>query len=267
MISLALFASALFMLSSCSTYLTPAILGNNMGYLPKAMVADSLIVLTSVSGSFAGAASPVLGSVAFEMGMLSINRSHTFKKFNISYGVFGYLGKAELVRDDNFTSGSSDYLQSFKKNINGLGLRTSAGFHTTSTNGNTDFRFINWENAISNESGEYADLRSAIYDNNIYKYTNVTNKNIIWTTGLSSEIIWRARRNHDIKHAFRLFVGGNPGLASSFKYDKDVDSHTIGASSIGWTFNYFLSVKKFTLSIETANNVNYAQKISVGYAF
>ena len=257
----------LFVLSSCSTYLTPAILGNNMGYLPKAMVADSLKSLTNVSGSFAGAASPVLGSVAFEMGILSINRSHTFKKFNISYGVFVYLGKSELVRDNDFTSGSSDYLPSFKKNINGLGIRTSAGFHSTSTNGNTDFRFINWENAISNEGGEYADLRSAVYDNNIYKYTSVTNKNVIWTTGLSTEIIWRARRNHDIKHAFKLFVGGNPGLTNSFKYDKNIDSETIFSSSLGWTFNYFLSVKKFTLSIETAKNINLAQKISLGYAF
>lgn len=238
-----------------------------MGYMPRAMRADSIKTITNVSGSYAGAMSPNNGAISFELGMLNINRAHTFKTFNVAYGLFGYLGTAKKDGGESAAKYPDDYLQPFNKSISGVGLRISTGFHHTSQNGNTDFRYLNWENAISTESGAYADFRKQIYDSKIPNYVAVSNRSVIWTTGISTEVIWRARRNHDIKHAFRLFIGGTPGLSSSFKYGTDIDYERILRNSGGWVANYFLYIKKFSLSWEVASNVNFAQKLSLGYTF
>jgi hypothetical protein len=253
--------------SSCRTYLTPALLGNNMGYLARPMEADSIKSFNHVTASYAGAASPDNGKVTFELGMLNINRGHTFKGFNIAYGAFGYLGKVSNSYAENATIDPREYPPSFKKNIYGFGLRSSIGLHNMSSNGNTDFRFINWENAISTEKGSYTNFRDQVYNSRIYDYAAVSDRKVLWTTGLSTEVIWRARQNHDIKHAFRLFIGGTPGLADSFKYGKDTEISKVVKSSAGWSFSYFLYIKKFTLSLEGGKNLNVANKISLGYAF
>lgn len=255
----------IILFSSCRTYITPALPGNNMGYLPRQMEADSIKSLTHASASYAGASSPGNGSVSFEMGMLNVNRAHTFKGFNVAYGAFGYFGSAEHQYSNG--KNDADYPPAFNKNMYGFGLRTSIGFHSTSLNGNTDFRFINWENALSTESGSYADFRDEIYNGKVYNYAGVSNRKRFWTTGLSTEVIFRARRNHDIKHAFRLFIGGTPGLANSFKYGQFINLEKVMNSSSAWNFNYFLSVKKITLSLEMAKNINFASKISLGYRF
>jgi len=265
-INVLLFLLLLVILSSaCRTYITPALPGNNMGYLPRQMEADSIKSLTHASASFAGATSPGNGSVSFEMGMLNINRAHTFKGFNVAYGAFGYFGSAEHRYLNGKNDTDVDYPPAFNKNMYGFGLRTSIGFHSTSLNGNTDFRFINWENALSTESGSYADFRDEIYNGKVYNHAGVSNRKRFWTTGLSTEVIFRARRNHDIKHAFRLFIGGTPGLANSFKYGQFEDPEKVINSSSAWNLNYFLSVKRFTLSLEFAENINLASKISIGY--
>ena len=105
-----LFSLLLIILSSsCRTYLSPALPGNNMGYLPRPMEADSVKSLIHASASFAGASSPGNGMISFELGMLNINRAHTFKGFNIAYGVFGYMGSAENTYPDNVNDTNSDY--------------------------------------------------------------------------------------------------------------------------------------------------------------
>lgn len=236
-----------------------------MGYLARPMEADSIKSFTHISASYAGAASPDNGRVTFELGMLNINRGHTFKGFNIAYGAFAYLGKANNEYFDSSAINPLEDAPEFNKNLYGFGLRSSIGFHNMSSNGNTDFRFINWENAISNEKGAYADFREQVYNSRIYDDVAVSSRRVLWTTGLSTEVIWRARRNHDIKHAFRFFVGGTLGLGDSFKYGKGRATNEKVKSSAGWSFSYFLYVKKFTLSLEAGNNLNLANKISLGY--
>lgn len=252
--------------TSCTSYLTPAIMGNNMGYLPKAMGADSIKTLTTVSASYAGSISPSAGT-DFSFGMANISQSHTFEKWNISYGAFGYAGKASGGDIDNSAENLKNYLPSFKKSISGAGLRFSTGLHHTSANGNTDFRYLNFENALSFEGGNYTKFRQEVYGNHIPDYVSVSNKKTIWTTGLSTEVIWRARRDHEIRHAFRLFIGGTPNFANSFRSGSKTIDVIRGKNSMGWVFNYFLYIHRFSLSYEMADNVNYAQKISFGYSF
>ncbi|KQM66055.1 hypothetical protein ASE74_09195 [Pedobacter sp. Leaf216] len=264
----ALFSSLLFIISisSCTTFLTPAILGNNMGYMPKAMGADSVKTLTTLSGSYAASISPD-ANVGFEFGMANISRSHTFEKANISYGIFGYAGVAKGGNDATVVDNSDNYLPSFKKSIGGIGFRLSTGLHHTSANGNTDFRFVNFENAVSFEGGSYTAFRKQIFNGKIPDHVGVTDRKVIWTTGLSTEVIWRARKEHEIKHAFRFFIGGTPDLVKSFRSGSEAAIDIRDKNSLGWAFNYFLYVKRFSLSFELANSVNYSEKLSLGYSF
>ncbi|WP_293313895.1 hypothetical protein [Pedobacter sp. UBA5917] len=252
--------------TSCTSFLTPAIMGNNMGYIPKAMGADTIKTLTTVSASYAGSISPNAGT-AFELGMANISRSHTFEKSNISYGIFGYAGKASDGDHNDNAEYLKNYYPSFKKSVSGIGLRFSTGFHNTSANGNTDFRYINFENSLSFEGGDYANFRQEVYSNHIPDYVAVSNKKTILTTGLSTEVIWRARFDHEIRHAFRFFIGGTPNFANSFRSGAKANDFINGKNSMGWVFNYFLYIHRFSLSYEMADNVNYAQKISLGYSF
>ena len=264
--ALASFLLAAIIFSSCTTYLTPAILGNNIAYLPKSMVADSLKSLTSISGSYAAGISPD-GDIGFEMGIANISRAHTFKDFNIAYGMYGYIGTASNAKRETSHEEALKYLPSFKKSTSGVGFRLTTGFSHTSANGNTDFRYFNLENAISIESGAYTNFREQIYNSELPYYVAVTNRRILWTTGASTELIWRARRNYDIKHSFRLFLGGTPGLNNSFKYGSSKASLIGNNSTFGFSLSYNLLIDKFSLCLETTNGVNLAQKFTLGYCF
>jgi len=261
-----LFLFFLATFSSCTTYLTPAILGNNIGYLPKAMGADTIKTLTSISASYAGSISPD-ASVNFTLGMVNASRSQTFEKSNISYGFFGYAGTSTYGNPNDNQVNTANDLPYFKKSIRGIGFRLSGGLHNTSANGNTDFRYLSFENALSFEGGDYTKFRQEVYDKKIPDYVAVTNRKVLWTTGFSTEVIWRARRDHEIRHAFRLFIGGTPNFVNSFRSGESAAHEIYGKNSIGWVFNYYLYVKRFSLSYELADNVNYANKISFGYSF
>lgn len=258
------FSALLLSISSCTTYYTPAIVGNNMGYMAKPMVGDEQHTKNYVTGSFVAAAPPD-NSINFRMGMLNIHRSHTFKTFNVAYGAFGYLGIADHITPTSTTD--PNYLNSFKENVSGVGVKTSIGLHSASKNGNTDFRFINWENSINHESGNYATLRKQLHNQHLNKYDYVSNLTTVWTTGLSSEIIFRSRRNNDTKHAFRLFFGFTPGLEKSFDNMNDSGKDNFVIDSQAFAFNYYFQFKKFSFTYEIGNNINLSNKLSLGYSF
>ncbi|RZK11444.1 MAG: hypothetical protein EOO43_19355, partial [Flavobacterium sp.] len=124
------------------------------------------------------------------------------------------MGKVEKAYT---TSSKSDHiLPDFNKSTAGLGIQTSIGYHITSDRGNTDFRIINWENSFTKEFGEFASFRNSLFGDLTYKNLIVSRADRLWTTGISSEIIFHHRKNKEFKHAFKLFIGGSPNLKRSF---------------------------------------------------
>ncbi|TKC64033.1 hypothetical protein FBD94_06750 [Pedobacter hiemivivus] len=247
--------------SSCSrSYLSPAISGNNMGYMARPMADDDKPAQTYITGSFIGSASPE-NAISFAMGMLNLHRGHTYKSFNFAYGIFGYLGEAShKIAEISDPDDRKNYIPSFNKNISGIGLKTSIGYQVLSSTGNTNFRVINWENSISREMGSYADFRKEKYGAGNYTNSYISNKIDVWTTGLSSEIIFHGSRNKNIQHSFRVFIGGTPGLTNSF-------DRTITTPSIAKSFNYYLKLNNFSFSYELSGNLNSSSKLSLGYSF
>lgn len=80
-------------------------------------------------------------------------------------------------------------------------------------------------------------------------------------------MIFRARPNLDIRYAFRLLIVRIPGLANSFKYGQSADMEKVINSSSASNFSYSFIVKRFTLSTALAENIKFANKMSLGFKF
>lgn len=260
---------AISSLSSCTRYLFPSIVGNDVVYQPKPMVADSVSSKFNITGGLASS-DGIHDEGDVTLGYLSLTQAHTFKNFNFSYGLLGYFGKASknYISENPKESGFVE-LPPFNKSTSGLGIHTSIGYHMTSNRGNTDYRIINWENAVTREFGEYLDFRNQLYGDLTYKRLVVSRNKLLWTTGLSSEIIFHHRRDKDIKHAFKLFVGFSPNLDKSFDNKIKTANYALNDSEVSrsnFQLTYFFSFKQFNLTSQ-ADFSRLSANIGLGYSF
>ncbi len=257
---------AISSLSSCTRYLFPATAGQDVVYQPKPMVADSVRSKFNITGGLAGT-DGIHDEGDVTLGYLSLTQAHTFKSINFSYGVLGYFGKAtKTYVPENPKEGD---LPPFNKSTAGLGIHTSIGYHITSDRGNTDYRIINWENALTREFGEYLDFRNQLYGNLTYKRLMVSRNKLLWTTGLSTEIIFHHRKDKNIKHAFKLFIGGSPNLGKSFDHKEKIANYALNDSEVGrgnFQLTYFFSFKQFNLTAQTDFS-HLSASIGLGYSF
>ncbi|MFN0289892.1 hypothetical protein [Pedobacter helvus] len=258
-----------FILSSCTRYLFPATAGNDAVYKPKPMVADSTKSAINITGGIS-AADRYADDGSVTLGYLSLNRGHTFRDFNFSYGIFAYHGKAEKTyNSENPENSKYVELPTYSKSASALGLNTSVGYHITSSRGNTDFRIINWENSVTREFGDYLKFRKSLYGDLTYKKLIVSRNKILWTTGISSEIIFHARKNKEVKHAFKLFIGASPNLERSFdtKIKLENNNNELSETSRGnFQFTYFFALKKFNLTAQTDFS-HFSSSLGLGYTF
>ena len=244
-------------LSSChsTSYFLPSAVGNDIAYLAKPMHSDSIKVKNYISASYAELSLPY-GTGELNMGFLNFHRSHTTKNLNIAYGVFGFAGKTYL--DDSYNTKTAKDFSG--KGFLGGGLRSSISFYDIS--GSTEFRMLGWENALSFENGSYADFRKAIKSENnpdIISSTLTT----IYTTGISSEIIFHAKRNQSNQFGFRLFYGFTPDLKKSLRNDLNPKGHN--GKAIDFSF-YFKTRNVFGI-YNAGGNKGYTSKLTLGYAF
>lgn len=252
-----LFLVALY--SSCSTpsYYSPALSGNDIAYLPKPMESDSVTVKNYVSGSIAGLSLPY-SSGDVTMGFLNFSRGHTFKNLNIAYGAFGFAGATNY--DDDFYERDNPTPDFSGKSAYGGGLRTSIGYYDNA--GNAEFRIINWESALSFENGAYADFRKRLLATGNPEIVTSGNTTL-FTTGISSEIIWHGRRNLNNHYAFKLFYGGTPGLNKSFK--EGFERYKTSGGTFNFTF--FIKLKNLYGIIDSSAAKGGTSRLSLGYSF
>jgi hypothetical protein len=228
------------------------------------MVADSIHSKINVSGGISGS-SDYDSEASITLGILNITHGHTYKHLNFSYGLMGYYGQSSNNHiDRTITNNKQNYLAKFSKNVGGIGLQTSIGYHFTSDRGNTDYRLINFENSLTREFGQYASFRSNLYGDQTYQNLLVSKLQTVWTTGLSSEIIFHHRRNVNIRHGFKLFMGFSPMLSESFDHQVKGDHYRVNRSNFQLT--YFLKYQKFNL-IYQGDMAMLSSSLSLGYTF
>lgn len=243
------------MVSNLPVFYTPATTSNHMSYLPKPMRSDSVKTKNYISASFANNTLPYeTGDMA--MGFVNYNRSTVLNKINFSYGGFAYFGGNSQGYENSQRKINEDF---YSKGFFGVGLRTSLGFAEQS--GNTEFRILNWENALVYEGGSYASFRKDIRAKSD-PLAIATNKTTLFTTGGSTEIIWHGRKNMDRQYGFRLFLGTTIGL------QRDINYTTEKISGMASDFSFFLKIRNAYGVLGTGTNLmNNSGKITLGYSF
>ncbi len=243
-------------LSACNTpsYFLPAAVGNDIAYLAKPMHSDSLKVKNYISASYADMSLPY-GTGELNMGFLNFHRAHTTKNLNVAYGAFGFAGKTYYDKTYN-TQTTPDFEG---KTFSGGGLRSSLSFYDIS--GNTEFRMLGWENALSFENGSYSDFRKTVKKANTDTVSSTLKT--IYTTGISSEIIFHARRNLRNQFGFRLFYGFTPGLRKSL-INESANFANKGAAV---DFSFYFKLRNVFGVYSAGGNKGYTSKLTLGYAF
>ncbi len=242
---------------SCNTpsYFLPAVVGNDVAYLPKPMHSDSIKVKNYLSASYAGLSLPY-GTGELNMGFLNFHRSHTTKNLNIAYGAFGFAGKT--FYDEMYNTKTSGDFKG--KTFLGGGLRSSISFYDIA--GRTEFRMLGWENVLSFENGSYADFRKSVKAVKSAD-TIASTLTTIYTTGISSEIIFHSKRNPNNQFGFRLFYGFSPGLRNSLQNDLS----TLVGKGAAIDLSYYFKTRSIYAILNVGGNKGYSSKFTLGYAF
>lgn len=252
----ALLYLSILALSSCAgrSYLLPATSGNDVAYLAKPMASDSIKSKNYISASYAELSLPNTPTT-LGMGFVNFHRAHTFKSINLAYGAFGFFGNSA-----NYAESQSSNLNDFsKKYFSGYGLRSSLNFFDT--NGNSEFRLLGWENALSIENGSYLRYRNEVSKRNQSDVVASTLRTT-YTTGFSSELIFHGKRKPDNHFAFRFFYGFTPRLQSSLT---TIDGNEIRVRAFDFSF-YFKSGNFFGI-FSTGENKGSSNKLTLGYSF
>jgi len=138
-----LLLSAALMLASCSKqFYAPALLNNDIAYLPKPASFDSTKTSLYISGGIGVAQGANINDNVF-MGTLDVSAGHAFKHANLAYGVFGYTGN---ISDGN---GNNSDAALGSQSFYGAGGRLSGNLYKVI--GNADFRYLGFEAVYSNE--------------------------------------------------------------------------------------------------------------------
>lgn len=257
-IILLLFVALIVCINACSTpsYFIPAVTGNDVAYLPKPMGSDSIKTKNYLSASLASLNLPY-STGDLNMGFLNFSRAHTSKHLNIAYGAFGFAGETNYDNSYN----KEIMVKGFDgKGFIGGGLRTSIGYYDSA--GPVEFRILSWENALSFESGAYADFRksaNALNDPNVVSSTKTT----MYTTGGATELIFHSKRNLDNHFAFRLFYGFTPGLNKTLVTDKE----HFNRRETALDFTFYFKLNKFYGILSSGGNRGFSNKLSLGYSF
>lgn len=251
---------------SCTSYLTPNMTGdNNISYLPRPLNVEEKKSKIYVSGDYVYSASD--GYLEMKSGIVNASKGHTLKNINFAYGVFGFFGNASY-QDTTASGRSSKTIENFNKSFYGFGLRSTVGLHYNKND--FTFRYINWENAFSTELGNYAEYRKFIYDlqrSNGKETVYVSKQTILFTTGLSSEVVWNNVFDDDnSQFGFRAFFGITPNLRNNFKQVNNQTTNPIG-DKIAVNVSTFIKVKRIFSNIQLGSEINTSLKFCLGYTF
>ena len=189
------------LLASCSHDYEPALYHQDIVYMPKPASFDSVKSATYISGAYSDNFNSN-GSDNLVSGQLNISEGHTFKYFNLAYGVFATYGKYE-----NQTVGPKAPAAYFTNKYYGaVGARVAGSTYFKSHN--IDFRIIGFEAAYSSEYGAYAGYRDYLKQlPNFY----VDNRTYLFSIGATSEIVFHSFRHPKLEQGVYGFAGSTTG--------------------------------------------------------
>lgn len=265
-------------LSSCSRYIGPPLAGaNNISYLPRPFIMDSAKFKTYANVEYSLGESRD-GITIINSGSVNLSQAYANENFNASIGAFGFFGGIkykDTFDNGNYLNPNVILTDEYQKSFMGWGLRSIIGFQKVSSDKLVNYRIISWENAYSQEYGDYSKFRNSVVNEsdvsrNNEAYIYVSKFKNIFTTGISSEILWnKAFDDKEFSLGARAFIGFSPKLLNSFNripYSyKNEESEKIAPIIIG---SFYLNYKSLfgVLQIGGGDRLNLI-KTGIGYTF
>lgn len=248
-------------LSSCSStqvipkYYDPAMLNNDISYLPKPMSGDLKKDMRYIS---IGAGQKVTDGESNKYDellslQLNLSQAHTFKNLNLAYGIFGVSG---FLKNGVIAPGEPYHFN--KKKFSALGVRGSVNSYLKK--GDIDFRLIGAEFSYSKESGEFQAFRKIAFNKPSYYAVGNTE---LFTAGLTSEVIINIDSKLLTQLGTRLFVGKSFNTLNYSYSEHDFPKRSPRINNINIAF--FGQLKRFYGVLESSYPGSHHAK--VGFRF
>ncbi|WP_448699132.1 hypothetical protein ACFGVR_19450 [Mucilaginibacter sp. AW1-3] len=229
----------------------PALLHNDISYLPRPMATDTVKTSQYIAGGVTFAEGSASMNDNIFIGQLNYSGAHTFKYINIAYGAYGFGGSYS-----NNTYSPADGYYFSDKSFFGFGGRASANFFAPV--GRADIRILGIELSYSKEFGDYLAYRRSVKNQPGF---TIDDRSALFTGGLTTEVIWHGAKNYSNQFGFRVFIGKNFGGPTSSSNDY-YDYH-VYPSSYTSSISYFLKIHRYLIVLEGGNGI----QIKAAYQF
>lgn len=181
--------------SACVRYFPPAMYLQGETYLSKPFLPDSAAKYQQslyVTGHLATSVAPSIlmsNSTRINSGSLQIHQAHSFKFFNVAYGVLGSIGNA-AVPPPFVQNRFVPYLpqDAGDKSFQALGLRFDINAKIPSNNANFEWRALGLSLGRFFEFGQYWKFRRDLAPSSFLYYSNSPN---MYSWGLHTEFCWK----------------------------------------------------------------------------
>ena len=247
------------LLTSClrRAYFLNPFHGNNQPYRTTPMVSDSSHNGTYVSGSIsAGGANDQLADGVFTF-QGSFYQAHTFRNFQLYYGVTGTLGNYHINTDHHYDDlPNSNYLNTIDgdKFFGGAGGIGGFSFVLPFENGN-EWRVLGLEGNVQKEFGDYQDIRFAIPDSSAHA---VDRNDLHGSIAFSTNFIKKFRKSGNaFGYKLAYVTSTNPVREDRYGLRR----HSLRPGFISNTFH--LTAKRIT-GFAQFNFGNYVANMQVG---
>jgi len=250
---------AVLLLSSCADlsptyYYHPALLNNDVAYLPKPLSTDSSKTAKYISvGVVSGIEPDVFDHYTY--GTLNLSMAHTFKHLNIAYGAYGFSGTYGTTQfGDTIRNGFNS------KNFYGYGGRVS--INAFKHYGIADIRFIGLEAHYSHESGSYANFRNTFYGAQSYYIDKSTD---LLTVGATTEVSWHGADDTNIQYGFRGFAGTTLGNHNLYNSRSDYSYWSSSSEHINFSASFYFQHHQLFAIVENGGSEH--TSLRIGYRF
>jgi hypothetical protein len=209
-------------------YYDPALLNNDISYLPKPMSLDAKKHTQYISVGYCEKD----GFNEFDKYdeltslQLSLSQGHTFKNMNIAYGAYGVSGFIQ----NGLISENEPYFFD-KKKFSALGARGSVNYSINK--GDFDFRLLGAEFSYSKEFGDFEAFRNAGFNKPTYYTAGNTS---IFTAGFTSEAIMYVDEKRTIQLGARGFFGKSFNTLNYVGSENDYPSRSPKVDNINIAF-------------------------------
>jgi hypothetical protein len=235
-------------------YYDPAMLNNDISYLPKPMSLDRKKHTQYISMAYCEKA----GFEEFDRYdeltslQLSLSQAHTFKNMNIAYGAYGVSGfiKNGLISD------KEPYFFD-KKKFSALGARGSVNYSINK--GDFDFRAFGAEFSYSKEFGDFEAFRNAGFNKPTYYAAGNTS---IFTAGFTSEVIMNVNEKRTKQVGVRGFIGKSFNTINYFGSENDNPTRNPNVDNMNIAF-----FAQFTPVFCVLERSQYGAQVRLGYRF